>query len=170
MDEIRRRVSVRDFLPDPVSEDDVRALTEAAMCAPSAMNQQCWEFVVVDDPGLIAGLSEASPYAKPVGRAPLAIVIAANRDRIKVPDMWQQDLGACTENLLLEATSRDLGAVWIGIAPVAERMDLVSGLLGLPDGVMPFCIVAVGHPRGEVPGKSRWRPELVHRNGYRLGP
>ncbi len=167
MDEIFTRISVRDYRPDPVEPDKVELILRAAMQAPSARNQQAWEFVVVDDRGLIEGLSTASPYAGPVGRAPMAVVVMGDRDRMTVPQMWEQDLGACTQNLMLEARHLGLGTVWIGIAPVQDRMDRISDLLGLPDNMVPFCIVAVGYPREEpVPHASRYDPSRVHRNGF----
>ena len=94
VDEIFTRTSVRSFDPRQVPEEDVELMLKAAMHAPSAMNQQCWEFFVVDDPGVLSELSSAAPYAEPVGRAPLAIVLAADEGRMKAPLMWQQDLAA----------------------------------------------------------------------------
>ncbi len=170
MEEIFARVSVRDYAPDMVEDDELHRMLDAAMHAPSAVNQQPWEFIVVDDPGLLRRLSGVTPYAGPVGRAPAAVVVLGNRDLMVAPQMWEQDLAACTENMLLAAAGLGLGAVWIGVAPVRERMDAVAEIFGLPGNVLPFCIVAVGHPReAPRPHGDRFRPERVHRNGYRAG-
>ena len=150
MNELFTRVSVRDFIPGKVEKDKVDRILEAAMNAPSARNQQAWEFIVVDDPDYIRELSKVTPYAGPVGKAPLAIVVLGNRDLMSAPQFWEQDLGACTENLMLSATSLGLGSVWIGVAPVRERMNAISDIFDLTENLMPFCIVAVGYPKETI--------------------
>ncbi len=167
MNELFNRVSVRDFMEGRVEPDKVDLMLKAAMYAPSAKNQRAWEFIVVDDRDLIQQLSKVSPYAGPVGRAPMAIVILGNRDNMTVPQMWEQDLGACTENLMLAATSVGVGTVWIGIAPVRERMNAISDIFDLTENLMPFAIVAVGYPKETpVPHKDRYDRNKVHHNGY----
>ncbi len=75
---ILRRVSVRIYEDTPVSDDQIAALLHAAMSAPSAVNRQPWEFIVVDDRKLLVQLADALPYAKMTARAPLAIVVCGN--------------------------------------------------------------------------------------------
>ena len=158
MNELFTRVSVRDFIPGKVEKDKVDRILEAAMNA---------EFIVVDDPDYIRELSKVTPYAGPVGKAPLAIVVLGNRDLMSAPQFWEQDLGACTENLMLSATSLGLGSVWIGVAPVRERMNAISDIFDLTENLMPFCIVAVGYPKEKPePHKDRFKPERIHHNGY----
>ena len=112
-------------------------------------------------------MSKVTPYAGPVGKAPLAIVVLGNRDLMSAPQFWEQDLGACTENLMLSATSLGLGSVWIGVAPVRERMNAISDIFDLTENLMPFCIVAVGYPKEKPePHKDRFKPERIHHNGY----
>ncbi len=167
MDEILSRISVRDYLPDPVDPSKVEAMLRAAMQAPSAMNQQCWEFIVVDDRELLDALSEVSPYSKMVAKAPLAFVLMGNRDVMVVPQMWEQDLGACVQNLMLEGVTQGVGTVWIGISPIKDRMDAISDLFDLPENMVPFCIVAAGYPKETpVPKPSRYDPAKVHHNSF----
>ncbi len=167
VEEIFTRTSVRNFSDEIPSEEDMEFLMKAAMAAPSAMNQQCWEFCIVDDPSIIEKLSKAAPYATPVGRAPRAIVVLGNEDLMKAEMMWLEDLGAATQNILLAAKSRGIGTVWIGIAPHPERMKAVSEIIRLPNYVRPFCLIAVGFPDSEpAPKEGRYKPERVHRNRY----
>jgi nitroreductase len=140
------RRSVRKYKDILISDEKVEALLRAAMQAPSAGNQQPWEFFVVKNPLLLEGLSQVSPFAGLIASAPLVIVLLCNKERLKKPAMWQQDMAAATENLLLEAVEQDLGAVWIGIAPLEDRMAHVSRTLDLREPVVPFSIVAVGVP------------------------
>lgn len=166
MEEIFKRRSVRDFTEKKVEEEKIEQLLRAAMAAPSAANQREWEFIVVTEKALIDKLSETTPYSKFVARAPLAIVILSNFTKTVFPECWQQDLGACAENILLEAVSLGLGGVWIGVAPEDVRMKNVAGIFSLPEEIKPFAVIALGYPREEISQKERYEPEKVHYNGY----
>lgn len=167
MNELFNRVSVRDFFDAKVENDKIELMLKAGMYAPSAMNQRAWEFIVVDDKDIIRSLARATPHAGPVGNACTAIVVLGNRDNMIAPQMWEQDLAACTENMLLAATSVGLGTVWIGVAPIRDRMNAVSDIFDLTENLLPFCIIAVGYPKeAPVPHTDRYEPGKVHFNGY----
>lgn len=80
---------------------------------------------------------------------------------LRFPEYWQQDLGACTQNLLLEAEHQGLGAVWMGIAPLEERMRAVAEILGLGEGLQAFALVAVGYPAEKAAPHDRFDPSRV---------
>lgn len=166
MEEIFARVSVRDFLDRRVEPEKVEMLMRAGMAAPSARNQQCWEFVVVSDRGTVERLSHVSAYAHPAAGAPMVIAVLGNANSMPSPLHWEQDLGAATENILLEAVHLGLGAVWLGIAPVKERMDSVGDILELPAYVRPYALIAVGYPKKSPAAHDRYDPEKVHWEKY----
>lgn len=166
MKEIFERKSVRDFTDKKIEDDKVEQLLRAAMAAPTAANQREWEFIVVTEKTLLDKLASTTPYSGPVGKAPMAIVMLGNLTKTVFPDCWQQDLGACAQNILLEAVHLDLGAVWIGIAPSEERMKKVSDIFLLPEEVKPFSIIALGYPREAAMQKERFEPNKIHYNGY----
>ncbi|MDE7375238.1 MAG: nitroreductase family protein, partial [Muribaculaceae bacterium] len=98
---ILTRVSVRRFTDHNVSDDQLTALLHAAMSAPSGVNKQPWEFIVVDDRQLLRQLADALPYAKMAADAPLAIIVCGNKDRFLPGDadnLWEQDCSAASEN------------------------------------------------------------------------
>ena len=161
MREIFQRVSVRKFTDQEVEAEKVELLLRAAMAAPSAGNQQPWTFCVVRDPELLARLSEVSPYAGPIRGAKVGIAVMGLGQGLRFPEYWEQDLGACTQNLLLEAEHLGLGAVWMGIAPLKDRMGAVRGALGLGEDVKPFCLVAVGYPAERPARHDRYDPSRV---------
>lgn len=167
-DLILQRVSIRNYSDEPVSDADVQRLLRAAMAAPSACNQQPWEFWVVRGSDRLFHLSLCSAFARPTRKAAVAIVacMKTSKDEIRVPEMAPQDMGACMENLLLEATQMGLGAVWQGIYPDPKRMDKVAKLLGIEDreDLVPFSIVALGHPaQHPTPtGPDRFDPSRIH--------
>lgn len=162
MNEIFRRTSVRRFQNKAVEEDQIEKLLRAAMAAPSACNQQPWEFYVVTNRVRLEELADCSPYAGCLKDAPLGIVVCCRND-CRVPVYAQIDCSAATENLLLEAVSQGLGAVWLGIAPLAERMEAARRVLRLPDDLEAFAFIACGYPAEERPQQSRYAPERIHR-------
>lgn len=157
VDAIFKRASVRKFTRDLVTDDEVRALLRAAMAAPSAGNQQPWEFYVARDRETLRRLSEATPYAKPAAEAACVITVCARTEGLRFPPCVPQDLGACVENLLLEAVDLGLGAVWMGVAPEPDRVAAVAEVLGTPEGLEPFAMVAIGFPELEPTPKGRDR-------------
>ncbi|MCD8042095.1 MAG: nitroreductase family protein [Tannerellaceae bacterium] len=161
------RKSVRSFTDQPVAKEDVEILLRAAMAAPSAVNQQPWAFVVIDDHKLLTRLSEELPFAKMVAKAPVAIVVCGDPDKsIYGEDYWVQDCSAASQNLLLAAEALGLGAVWTSTYPDPVRIDVVKKILNLPKHVYPLNLIPVGHPQNEHKPKEKFRAENIHRNKW----
>ena len=156
------RTSTRQFQPRPVESKYIIKILRAAMAAPSAMNQQPWEFWVTDDKDIIARLAEVSPYSKPAGNAPVVIVPCWNTENLRAPLMVQIDMAIATENILLEAEELGLGAVMLGIAPIPELMDAVAQILKLPKNFKPFTIIPIGWPLNKHPQDDRYEPAKIH--------
>jgi nitroreductase len=159
-------VSIRRFTAEPVADADVTKLLEAAMQAPSAGNQQPWAFIVVTQKDMLARLSGSSPYAKPLAQAPLGIVVLLDKAGLRFPECWQQDLAACTQNLLLEAVHLGLGAVWLAVADFKDRMAAAKEILGLPSHIEAFAYVALGHPAEEKTADPRYDPSRVRHGSW----
>lgn len=85
MQEIMNRRSIRKFLNKPVEKEKIERLLRAAMQAPSAGNQQPWEFIVVEDRQALDRLSQMSPYSKPVAGSAVTLVLLANESRLTIP-------------------------------------------------------------------------------------
>lgn len=166
MQEIFIRRSVRTYKDIPVEREKIDKLLRAAMQAPSAGNQQPWEFIVVQNKDLLNKLSGISPYSKMVTKAPLAIVLLANKNNMRFSENWQQDMGAATENLLLEAAHLGLGGVWLGVAPVEDRMNAVKKIFNLPENIFPFAVVPIGYPEAEQRFIDRYDASRVHYDKY----
>lgn len=161
MNEIFHRTSIRKYQDKPVELDKIELILKAAMAAPSAKNQQPWEFYVITNKEKLVELSGTSPYAGFVKNAPLAFV-ACYRTHCDVPQYAQIDMSASVENMLLEADSLGLGAVWIGIAPIEERMEAVRKVLDIPDSLQAFAIISCGYPEKVENQKDRFEKERIH--------
>ena len=162
MNSIFHRVSIRKFKDDPVKSVDVEWILRAAMAAPSACNQQPWEFYVVRDKEVIRALGGCSPYSGCAAGAPLVIVPCFRTQGLIAPEYDQIDLSAACENILLQADSLGYGAVWLAIAPEADRMANVTRVLNLPDTLKPFCLIPVGVPAEEHAQISRFDLTRIH--------
>ncbi len=166
---ILSRVSVRRYADKAVTPEQVSAILHAAMSAPSGVNKQPWEFVVIDDPELLTQLADALPYAKMAAHASVAFVVCGNNERFLsgVDDvLWEQDLSAASENILLSAHAIGLGGVWTCIYPHEERIAPVRTILNLPENLIPFNLIPVGYPeKGHVP-MDKWHPDRIHQNRF----
>lgn len=167
LEALRTRRSVRKYAPDPVPEEQVRLILEAAMLAPSAANQQAWHFVVVDDRGLLDRIPEFHPYCAFIRQAPLGVVVCGDLRRERFGGLfWVQDGSAATQNLLLAAHALGLGACWLAVYPIEERVAGLRKLLGLPDHLVPLNVVSVGRPAEPARSASRYDPARVTRNRF----
>jgi nitroreductase len=162
MNEIFSRISVRKYKPQPIEREKLELLLRAAMASPTACNQQGWEFLVVTDRAQLQRLSKASDFTYMTADAGAAIVVLANCNTAFRHEYIQQDLGACCENILLEAVSLGLGACWQGIAPVKERMEHISEQFALPDHIQPFSIIAIGYPDESHAQVDRYDENKIH--------
>lgn len=164
MKEIFERRSVRLYQDKKVEPEKIEKLLRAAMQAPSAGNQQGSEFLVVTEPSSLQKLSLMSPYSRLIEKAPVAIILLGNEKRLKFPENWEQDLGAAAENILLEAVHLDLGAVWLGVHPLQERINAVKEQFSLPEEYRPFAVIAAWYPKDQSANKfvDRWDEDRVH--------
>ena len=162
MKEIFERISIRKYENRPVEEEKIRQILKAAMAAPSAGNQQPWAFYVERDPEMIRKLAETTPYSKSAAGAPVVIVPCYRTNGLWAPMYDTIDLSIATENMLLEITSLGLGAVWMGIAPIEDRILAVDRILGLGEDLHSFALVPVGYPAESRPQQDRFQEERIH--------
>lgn len=171
LDNIATRTSVRDYEARPVEKEKIEKMLRAAMAAPTAMNKQPWHFVVVDQRNVLDALAGANPYAKMLKKAPLAIVVCGNTNKMIEGggrDFWIQDASAATENLLLAAHAMGLGAVWTGAYPSEERCISISKVLSLSDNLIPLNMIVVGYPAEQPQPKQKFKEENISYNVDKL--
>ncbi len=161
MNAIFKRISVRTFENRAIEDEKIELLMRAAMASPSAGNQQPWEFYIVTDKDKLMQLSESSPFAGCTEHAPMAIV-TCYRKEIRLPEYANIDISACAENILLEAEEVGLGAVWLGIAPIKERMKAVKHILDIPSHLEAFAIIPCGYPAEFREQQDRFEKERIH--------
>ncbi|MBA7585057.1 hypothetical protein ES708_27027 [subsurface metagenome] len=79
-------------------------------------------------------------------QAPLAVIVCGDLNRERHKGFWVQDCSAATQNLLIAARAQGLGAVWLGVYPLEDRVNGLRDLMGLPDSIIPLSVVSVGYP------------------------
>lgn len=163
LENIAERKSVRKYLNKSVEEDKIDAILKAGMAAPSGMDRRPWEFIVVTNRGALDSMAAKLPYAKMLAEAPLAIVVCGDTT---LSSYWYLDCSAATQNVLLAAEALGLGAVWTAAYPYADRIDVVRQNTGLPENIMPLCVIPIGYPDGPQKAKNKFDPKRVHRDMY----
>lgn len=161
---LKTRRSVRAYTHEPVSDKDLDTVLAAAQLAPSAANEQPWDFVVIRDPKTLAKVGDINHYASYAARAPVAILVCLDTEKEDIPGMGILDVAMSAENLLLAAHGIGLGAVFTGIYPMVDRMEGFRKLLDMPENIIPVGLIVLGHPA--IPGlrtaEDRVKPENVH--------
>ena len=163
---IFKRHSVRKFKDEKVPDELIENLLKAGMQARSSCNSQPWEFVVVSKSEDKKVISQMHQFAKPAENASHLIITIGNLNEAKVIGMIEQDLGACNENILLQATHEGLGAVWLGFHPIEDRTLKLKEFLEIPDYCIPFSVICVGYPAVETEVKLRYDKSKVHFDIY----
>lgn len=160
---ILKRRSIRKYQDIQIQFDIVTDLLIAGMAAPSARNQQPWEFYVISNKDK---LDEIRNVAKNYDfNSPLMIVVCGNKQRSITQndnDFWIQDCSAAVENILLAATYHNLGTVWCGIYPVEERTKKMKEVLNLEEHIIPMALIHVGYPDEEKEERTQFKAEYVH--------
>ena len=142
-DAIRARRNVRQYRPEPVPDADLEHIVEAAWRAPSARNNQHWDFVVVTDKAQLQELSTVWLGAAHIAHAPAAIALVIPEpgdEREKLIDQF--DLGQAMMAMTIAAT--DLG---IGTGhSLVDDQDKARTILGVPDDHIVCYLLGVGYP------------------------
>jgi len=155
---IQRRRSTRLFTSQPVEEQKLQAILEAANRAPSAGNLQAYEIYLVTDLARLHHLAEAALDQDFIAQAPLALVFCANPARSSKKYGRRSASLYCLQDATiacafahLAAAALDLASVWVG----AFDDDRVRRAIGVGDSLLPVAILPVGYPGEKPPPASR---------------
>ena len=151
MNTIFTRRSIRRFEDKPIEKEKLERIVRAGMQAPSAHNRQPWEFLVITDKETKNAVSKMTPYSGMAAFAGAVIIVLMNKitGDFENNEFIQQDLGACTQNILLQIVEEGLGGCWIGTYPKAENVKNVKEYFKLPEHIEPFSIIALGYSPNE---------------------
>jgi len=151
---IEKRKSIRDYKDEPIPENKLLKVLEAARLAPSGGNRQEWKFVVVKDTERKKQLSKIANGQSHVASAPVVIAgVAKNTERVMMcgTPAYSVDLSIAIDHMTLAAVEQDLGSCWIG----AFSQDEAKKLLGIPDNYKIVVMLTLGFPTDQVRSKTR---------------
>ncbi len=163
MNAILKGRSIRKYKDKKISDDIVEGLLRAGMAAPSAVNEQPWQFIVLRDKGIMKKITKVHEYSKMLLEADVAIVVCGgDKSKELIDDFWVQDCSAATENILIEAEDRGLGAVWLGVYPIKERIEGIKEILNLPEDITPLSVIPIGYPNEDKKPIDKFDKERIH--------
>ena len=177
LEAIKGRRSIRQYKPDPISDEILDTVLEAIRWSPSWANTQCWEVIAIREPEIKSKVAETLPPGNPalssIKDAPVLLVLCAIRNlsgfkrgeaMTEKGDWFMFDTGLAMENLCLVAHSLGLGTVVVGLFDAQK----IESLLGVPENISVVAMTPLGYPQGPVsaPGRKELA-DFVHFERYR---
>ena len=166
MNAILTRRSIRKYTNKQISRNLINEIIKAAMYAPSAFNNQPWQYVVIDKKEILVQILKIIPHAEMLKQSAAAILICGDKNLEQNTDLIVLNCAAATQNALLAAHDLGLGAVWISAYPVEEAMDGLKNLFNFPESIIPISLISLGYPDEEVTTEDRFKPEKIHYNSW----
>ncbi len=174
---IKRRRSIRKYKPEQIADSDLQAILDAAIWAPSAMNQQKWHFTVIQNKELLREITEVArevmksgpefmakrasdPNFNPFFHAPTVIVITGDANARFI----QLDCALAAQNILLAAESLNIGSCIMTSPEIffsTEKGQALLKRLGVPEGYKHICTVTLGYMDGERPEPKPRRENVI---------
>ncbi|MEM2939458.1 MAG: nitroreductase family protein [Candidatus Bathyarchaeia archaeon] len=162
---IRTRRSIRSYKPDPIPDEVLMRILEAARIAPSGTNRQPWKFIIVKNGELKRKLAAACHNQMFIAEAPIVIVACGynihwNRGGYMGDLSMLVDVSIAFTHLILAARAEGLGTCWIG----AFDNEEVKSILSIPKDVNVVAITPLGYPRDEgfdEPGPRKPLSEII---------
>ncbi|UCF49231.1 MAG: nitroreductase family protein [Thermoplasmatales archaeon] len=163
---ILTRRSVRKYKDKNISNDLILELIETGTSAPSAGNQQPWQFIIIDDRKLIDKIPDFHPHSKMLFDAQKTILVCGDLALETNKGFWVQDCSAATQNILIAARAKGLGSCWLGVYPRDDRMDGFRKMFNLPKKVIPFSLISLGYPAVDQSKVDRYDSARIHKNKW----
>ena len=143
-----KRRSIRKYKSDPIPEEDLNLILEAARRAPTGANRQNWRMIVVTDPDVRKKTAEAC--SNQMWMADAAVILCL----VTIPGEGAVNGTIALDHAILAATSLGYGTCWIG----AYDREKVKEVLGIPEDHGTICLTPVGVPDQEPGPRPRKSP------------
>jgi nitroreductase len=153
---LKTRRSIRAYTPQAVPREVIEDIIDCGRLAPTARNEQPWEFVVVTDKALRSRIAQAADYGRFIAEAPVCVAVLSRQTKY-----YLEDGSAATLNILLAAHAHGLGACWVAgdKKPYAAR---VVQMVGAPEDYRLISLVSIGYPAEKPETGKRALREMLH--------
>jgi nitroreductase len=154
---IKSRRSHRQYSDKPISNEMLSEIIDCARLAPTAVNIQPWEFVVVTDKAMLKKISDLATYGKFIKNAAACIIVLC-----KESDYYLEDGSAATENILVAAESLCIGSCWVAGNNKAYCKEIMQ-ILDVPQGYKIASILSLGYYDKPInPPRKRALKDMLH--------
>lgn len=153
---LKTRRSIRAYTPQAVPREIIEDIIDCGRLAPTARNEQPWEFVVVTDKALRSRIAQAADYGRFIADAPVCVAVLSRQTKY-----YLEDGSAATLNILLAAHAHGLGACWVAgdKKPYAAK---VVQMVGAPEDYRLISLVSIGYPAEKPETGKRALREMLH--------
>jgi len=153
---LKTRRSIRAYTPQAVPREIIEDIIDCGRLAPTARNEQPWEFVVVTDKAVRSRIAQAADYGRFIAEAPVCVAVLSRQTKY-----YLEDGSAATLNILLAAHAHGLGACWVAgdKKPYAAR---VVQMVGAPEDYRLISLVSIGYPAEKPETGKRALREMLH--------
>lgn len=153
---LKSRRSIRTYADQPVGRKIIEEIVDCARVAPTAMNDQPWDFVVITGKENLAGIPPMLGHAEYIANAAFAVLVLARETQYAV-----EDCCAATENLLIAAAAHGLGSCWVAGTqqPYAPK---VAEAFGAPQDRKLIAIISFGYPAEKPEIEKRSLADVLH--------
>ncbi len=174
---IKDRRSVRCFTKEPVSKEQIEAILEAGIWAPTAMAREPWRFIIIEDEKMLKYVSEETKVAvqqmmPPLAErfktkediicynAPVLILICAEKDA-QWNTMNLVDCVLAAQNMFLKACELGLGTCYMGFVSLLNSKPEILRKIGVPENYDLMVPYILGHPKGKQGAGKRKKPNIL---------
>lgn len=144
LETIKTRRSVREFTDESVAQETLKKVLEAGQWAPSGLNNQPWRFVIIEKKEVAEKLAQFTTYSHIIKSAQVVIAVFLEKEVMYDRTKDVLSIGACIQNMLLEAHSLGLGSCWLG--EILNQREAVERFLSVPESYELMAVVCLGHP------------------------
>jgi len=156
LDLARKRRSIRRLKPEPVPDEYVNKILEAARWAMSGANAQPWEFIVITESSTLKKIAEYAEYGKFIAQATACIAVFCKETKY-----YLEDGCAAVENILIAATSLGIGTCWVA-GDKKVYCPQISNLLKVPSNYKLIALISMGYPLSDTEFRLTNRRPLDH--------
>lgn len=160
LDLLKKRISVRKYEERPIEREKLENIIDAARLAPTARNEQPWEFVVVTEKSMLEKLAGLTDYGRFIRQAPACIIVFCRDTKY-----YLEDGSAATTYILLAATEQGLGSCWVA-GDKKPYADDIRRTLNVPEGYKLVSLVSLGYSAEYHPKEKRSLAEVIHWEKY----
>lgn len=160
------RRSIRNYTDQKISKPEMDTILKAAMYAPSAMNLQAWQFIVIDNKDVLLETIKSIHYAEMLKNAAAAILVCGDSAIEKNESWLLQNCSAAIQNILLSAHGLGIGSCWIAIHGMDDVYQNVKTQFKLPENIIPVSLISLGYPDEVVKTEERFKQDKIHFNNW----